>query len=117
MVLFPGMFSNSPPAVYGPVKYPVKKLADGTYFIEGYGSKFEGTPREIAKQILLNIIYHPEPGPRQGYTGPFATNLKPEPYVYFCLIADPDPKELDVKALSQEITKEFKSLAKLITFS
>lgn len=115
MANIPGA-GNSLPGVYGPLSYPVKKIENG-YYIKGYGAEFRGSPRDIAKQIILNITKKPEPGVRKNYTGPFYVQIKPEPRCSFCMNPKPDPQDLDVRTVSEEITIELQSLIKLIPFS
>lgn len=107
----------NPPAVYGPVGYPVKKI-DGGYYIEGYGAAFQGSCRQIAEQILFNLVYNPEQfEARKSFTGPFHVELKPNVRITLCLTPEPEPTDLDVSVVSDEITKAFEPLAKLIIFS
>lgn len=117
MAMIPGM-TGQLPAVYGPITYPVKKIGD-EYYIKGYSNfEFKGSFRDIAKQILLQLINNPEPIPRKNYAGPFHVDIKQPVYICcLCMDAKPDPPDLDIKAISRGISEEFRSLIKLLPFS
>lgn len=117
MALPPSMFAHTLPAVYGPIDYPVQQLQIGLYYINGYGVEFQGTPREIAKQILIKFTIIPKDDIQQYHIGPFYLDMRAEPRVCFCMNAKPNPETLDVTALSEAITEELKSLMVLLPFS
>jgi hypothetical protein len=117
MANIPGIFTGTLPGIYGPVSYPVKKI-EGGYYINGYGAELRGTCRQIAQQILLKLVNEPERfEDRKNYVGPFYIELKPKVRVILCMDAVTDPSDLDLVIVSDEITKEFESLVKLIPFS
>jgi hypothetical protein len=107
-MLIPGM-TDRLPAVYGPISYPVKKIGEDNYYIKGYSNyEFKGSLKKIAQEILWQLVHRPEQKPRLHYVGPFSINFWPEMRCGLCMDPDPDPPDLDCRAISEELTKELR---------
>lgn len=105
-MVFPGM-TNQLPAVYGPMKYPVKKIGEDNYYIKGYSNyEFKGSIKKIASEILTQLVHHPEEAPRLHYVGPFSLNFNPEMNCCLCMDPDLEPSDLDWRIITDGLTKE-----------
>jgi hypothetical protein len=112
-----GPFSSyTIPGLYGLTHYTISKLED-QYKIDYYSTCYQGTPQDIAKQLIKYLSIDPQYGANDNYGGgsPFKVIMKPKLHIMFRANVNA-PKDESLEEIAVKINDALVKYHDLIAF-
>lgn len=105
------------PGLYGLTNFTVYKLEDNIYKIEYYTICYQGTPGDMAKQLIRYLSINPQYGANDNYSSgsPFKVIMKPKLHVIFRANVNA-PKDEALEEIAIKINVELERYQDLLPF-